>query len=61
MKLSEVCEKLKVTPNQLAERFDPPLSRQAVFYWKSTGITKLRQYQIKEMLDDSERADTSEV
>jgi len=36
MELSEVCEKLKVTPNQLAERFDPPLSRQAVFYWKST-------------------------
>lgn len=61
MELNEVCEKLKVTPNQLAERFDPPLSRQAVFYWKSTGIPKLRQYQIKEMLDDSERADTSEV
>jgi|TARA_R110002050_G_scaffold137913_2_gene261630 predicted chitinase len=61
MTLTEVCEKLELTPNQLAEKFDPPLSRQAVFYWKTKGIPKLRQYEIKEMIDDTERANISEV
>ena len=61
MTLQEVCKKLEVTPNQLAEKFEPKLSRQAVFYWGQRGIPKLRQYEIKEMLHDRERENTSEV
>ncbi len=61
MTLTEVCEKLELTPNQLAEKFDPQLYRQAVFYCNIKGKPKLRQYEIKEMLDDTERANTSEV
>lgn len=53
MTVTEVCEKLQITANQLAKKFTPPLSRQAVFYWGKKGIPKLRQYEIKEMLDDS--------
>jgi predicted chitinase len=61
MTLQEVCKELEVTPNQLAEKFEPKLSRQAVFYWGQRGIPKLRQYEIKEMLDDRERENTSQV
>tara|TARA_R110002110_G_scaffold91593_1_gene238435 strand:- start:3 stop:209 length:207 start_codon:yes stop_codon:yes gene_type:complete len=53
MTVSEVYEKLQITANQLAKKFTPPLSRQAVFYWGKKGIPKLRQYEIKEMYDDS--------
>jgi len=53
MSLTEVFEKLQVNATQLAEKFDPPISRQAVFYWKTTGIPKLRQYEIKDMINDS--------
>jgi len=52
MTLDEACEKLNVTPNQLAKMFKPPLSRQAVWYWRETGIPELRKYQIKDMLKD---------
>ena len=61
MMVSEALEKLgNISINDLAKRLD--VSRQAVWYWKSKGLPKLRMYEIREMIEnDSKGRDTSEI
>tara|TARA_R110000822_G_scaffold33874_1_gene96186 strand:- start:340 stop:534 length:195 start_codon:yes stop_codon:yes gene_type:complete len=60
MKVDEALKELgNITIKDLADKLQ--VTRQAVFYWKQNGLPRLRQYQIKELLDDSKRGNISEI